>query len=560
MRTISGMIRRYAWRRYASCLALLCIAPLLYAQTATRERVTPDGPYRSQVRILDERPDAAKEHAATPPDDYAAALALRQRAFAHLSAGELQRAAAALEQALALDALAPLARAQMQANLGQLYLAQGRAGAAARLLSAARAAQIDGANLALAHARAALGSGDAATAATAVLAALAYEREPPDEWLQFAAVTLSEAGHHDEAIAQQRRLLARAASDAQRWTTLATLYARAGREKLAAATLASASAGGIALDVALREQLAGLYAATGLPDLAARQIEAITDHPGRRELEWLARLRHDAHDERGALQALEELAQHSGEATDWLVAGEYALATGAAPRAVEALGRAARANATRQRALGLLEAAQATRQQAPRPGSSDTGVVVAGDIQTEAVASRAALQELSDAVSVEALPAATEPLDTKTVPSLRVYGTEDMTAAGTLVKRAGTLVRELVRTSRRDRIEWTGPLQIVVSGRLDAAGPDTPVALAVAAPVRRVAPARGRFRTSELEAFRCAWRRYEGPWDGIEEAWRSLHADVVSAGLTPAGEARQVVFHRARGGGDSVVELQVGLR
>ena len=149
------------------------------------------------------------------------------------------------------------------------------------------------------------------------------------------------------------------------------------------------------------------------------------------------------------------------------------------------------------------------------------------------------------------------PVATKMIPAMRVYAVSQPSSGAQLADHAGQLARDLVRVSRRERVEWTGPLQIVVEG--DVTDPAQTVSLSVAAPIRRVTPARGRFRSGKLDAMRCAFVRYEGPWDGLAAAWRTLYDNAVAAGHTPSGEARQLILHRGNRGKGSIVELQIGI-
>ena len=112
------------------------------AQTRdTSDRVSPEGPYKSQVRLLEDRPTGQPTDAellqSTAQDAYGRALILRQLAQRGISTGDTAGAISHFEQALALGSLSPLATAQMQVNLGQLYTLAGRHNEAVRLLEAA---------------------------------------------------------------------------------------------------------------------------------------------------------------------------------------------------------------------------------------------------------------------------------------------------------------------------------------------------------------------------------------------------------------------------------------
>lgn len=568
------MTERLAWS-VCLCAAVL-LAPAAQAQTAgARERVAPEGPYRSQVRILDDPGAVAAPTDLDAADDYGKALILRQLAFASIARGDRAAAIADLERALALETLAPLATAQMRANLGQLYLAANEPARAAELLAAARAAGIGDATLAIAHASAELDNGRYAEAAAAAREALAARDDAPDSWLQLLVHALARAGRPGAAVGWQRQLLARAPGEAQRWLTLAGLYARDGNPAHAAATLSAAAASGVALDSEQRRQLVALLAEAGLPDLAAEELEAlISDRTEQPLLAWLAQLRLEAHDEPGALAALERLATLSGSATDWVRAGEYALATGLAERAIASLRRAQSAGddgAASARALLLLGQTHLARGEIREARRAlEQASAYGGSAYRTAARWLEELPRENGAETPPATPAATPTatvvarsegasatVSLKSVPSLRVYAASRFSTAAELTEDAAALVSELLRATRRDRIEWTGPLQIVVEG--DIGTPEAQLELSVAAPIRRVTPSRGQFGARELDAFRCAWVRYEGPWSGLAQAWRELYADVVAAGHAPSAEARQVVLHRARAGGTSIVELQIGI-
>ncbi|NND61360.1 MAG: tetratricopeptide repeat protein, partial [Gammaproteobacteria bacterium] len=258
--------------------ALLLVAGLtllpVHAQTPTaRERVDPEGPYRSQVRVLDELPET------TDPLDqvdqtqgYARALLLRQLASQAIAAGDNEAAIDRLEQALSLQSLAPLATHQMQANLGQLYAAAGRYDEAVATLTSAVTSGLQDAQLLMVLATSALQTGQYEIALESVREALGTSNNPPADWLETGVYSAWQAGDLNTAIGWQRQLLDRDGNKEKAWRRLAALYSENERYGMAAATLTAALQSGVIADDQTRLQLGNLLQRAGTPAIAATWV------------------------------------------------------------------------------------------------------------------------------------------------------------------------------------------------------------------------------------------------------------------------------------------------
>ncbi len=70
----------------------------------------------------------------------------------------------------------------------------------------------------------------------------------------------------------------------------------------------------------------------------------------------------------------------------------------------------------------------------------------------------------------------------------------------------------------------------------------------------------GRYKLLVKEALRCTFIEYEGPPDGIANAWQDLVRDTLEAGYTPSGESRTVFAAGGAAAAGSVrLELQLGI-
>lgn len=556
--------------RHALLLIVLWLPVMAIAQTATRERVNPDGPYRSQVRILEQPVSTPTfEQQLRDADGYGRALLLRQLALQDLAGGDMAAAIARLEQALALQELSPFSTAQMQANLGQLYAASERYPDAIAQLQQAVSAGIDTPVIRMTLAASAVQLERYEDAMEQLLPVFATPGDKPDAWLELAVYVAWQSGQHPRAISWQRALLDRSPADDRRWHQLAALYSEGGQSLQAAATLAAGWQRGVITDQTSLLQLVRLLQDASVPDIAAQWLAAQLDGTSDPRLWlWLAGLQLAARDDAAALETLHSWAQIVDTPEAWLQTGELAVRLDDA-RSMAALRRAAVSKAagpTRSRALVLLGQqlvlagqygqARAVLRQALEYGGNSYRVAHEwlDRIPVKQASEQLAVSSGESVLQPEAPPPR---VDTRRVTATRVYSAAMSTTPTQLTDDATRLVRDLVRTTRREKLDWTGPLQIVVVG--DISGAANPISLSVAAPIRRVAPSRGRFSSGELAAFSCTWTRYEGPWSGLRDAWQKLYDETVAAGHTPSGEARQVIFHRAPAEQRSIVELQIGI-
>ncbi|MBT8131613.1 MAG: tetratricopeptide repeat protein [Gammaproteobacteria bacterium] len=551
-------------------------------------RVSPEGPYKSKVRLLEDDNDTTETDAATLLQDttqtaYGRALVLRQLAQRGIATGDRDSAIRNFEQALALDSLSDLARYQMQVNLGQLYALSDRHAEAVRILDAAILSVTDvdpAVRMSLANSFLQVDQPDKA-ARQAARAIGESEVATPAEWIEFAVYAFWQAGMPGEAAKWQLQRLNANPDDVVEWTKLAALYQTGGRPAEALATLQSAALSGLLVTDQDWLRLIQMHVEAGTPDIAAQWLRTrIEQRPDAQQWRWLGQVLLQAGDDVAALDAYGQWARLDGSAAAWLETGQLAVSLAQRETAVRALRKASQSNAPgdiRGRALlllgqtemerGQIKAARRAFTAAAEYGGvyraasdwldyiAQTDLPVASDqASNQSIDSNESVDEI-DNVPAEQTKSVT--VATKTVPSLRVYAGDISVAATDLTDEAITLVGQLLRTTRRERIEWTGPLHIVVKGNFT--DPSGQLELSVAAPIRRVTPSKGQFSSAKLDAFRCAWQRYEGPRDGLQAAWQALYIQTLAAGLQPSQEARQIMLHRGIDGSDSLVELQIGI-
>ncbi|MBT8144749.1 MAG: hypothetical protein KJO55_08610, partial [Gammaproteobacteria bacterium] len=427
------------------------------------------------------------------------------------------------------------------------------------------------AQLLMVLATSALQTGQYEIALDAVREALDASNNPPGDWIETGVYSAWQAGDLNTAIGWQRQLLDRDGNNEKAWRRLAALYSENERYGMAAATLTAALQSGVIADDQTRLQLGNLLQRAGTPAIAATWVADVVTRRAddANLLQWLVQLQLDAHDDRAALESLYRYAGMRNDPATWLQVGELALTVND-ERAIAALRKASADRApggVRGRALLLLGQALVERDNFAAARRAFTAATEYGGttyrlaqqwldrLPTGPVASPADNLEMQTANNVAEPVLAT--VDTKTVPPLRAYSARMASSPATMTADAAQLARELVRITRREKLEWTGPLTVVIDG--DVSDLQQALEVEVAVPIRRVAPARGNFAASRLPPLNCAWMRYEGPWSGLETAWQELHAATLAAGHQLSGQARQVILHRAPEGRDSIVELQIGI-
>ncbi|MDH3589316.1 MAG: tetratricopeptide repeat protein, partial [Gammaproteobacteria bacterium] len=553
-------------RKLTSIAVLVLLVSAATAQTARTSsgRVDQDGPYQSKVRLLEESqpPEVSAEELlqSSQQNAYGRALIMRQLAQRGIATGDTGSAIDYYEQALALDSLSPLAASQMQVNLGQLYALANRHAEAVRLLEAALTTAGDESsapdpNLLMSLATSYLQlnrPGDAARHAAAAIGRAGAT--VATEWLRFVVAAYWKAGEPGAATMWQLRLLDETPDETASWTQLAALYRESGDDARALATLETAALSGLLVDESDWLRLIQMHLDYGTPAIAAQLLKPLVgQRPDAQHWQWLAQILLRSGDEVAALGAMQHWAQADTNPAAWLEVGELAAMLGDRDDAIDALQRAATNRAdgsVRGRALLLLGQLEVERgntraaQRALTEASEYGGVYRSASEWLEFLQTMRSTTEKTESgtgpdtaltSAATAVPTPQTPLAIKTVPRQRVYTANRATSAAALTDTALDLVQRLTRATRRERLEWMGPLHIVVNG--DISDPSRAVDVSVAAPIRRVAPPRGEFSSGSLDVFRCAWQRYEGPWEGLEQAWRSLYQQAVAAGLQPTREA-----------------------
>jgi len=68
----------------------------------------------------------------------------------------------------------------------------------------------------------------------------------------------------------------------------------------------------------------------------------------------------------------------------------------------------------------------------------------------------------------------------------------------------------------------------------------------------------GQFRLRHSEPFRCAYRVYEGPPEGLAQSWRAFARELRDTGHALSGEQR-LLFPTAPASGNVRIEMQLGV-
>lgn len=251
------------------------------------------------------------------------ALLSAYASYAYLALSRYQEAAEAAQEALASSELPKELRPKLQGVLGQAQLQRERFQEAANALEAADSEPQM--RYLAAYARYRLRQYE--QAAKILESLIASSPNPPKDWQQLLLACYLEGSRYDQAsdiLAKQLAIQPQNADLWQKWLAL-KLQTRRPQEALAAMVLAW-HAGQLEAEQFL--ELARLYAASGIPEKAARLIEAWrrqkrlpqTEDNLHLETElWLM-----ARERQKALSVLEQIASSSGKGSDWLAAARIA--------------------------------------------------------------------------------------------------------------------------------------------------------------------------------------------------------------------------------------------
>jgi tetratricopeptide (TPR) repeat protein len=558
---------------------LLWVAALPVAAQTERERGEREGPYRSRMRVIDERAPVIPQQ---PPADDAFSRALNARAKGYLAAanGDVNGAITELRAALETGILAPVAARAVAQDLLSLLARDERHEQVVDVYRQLSQDSDIAPEVSMAVAQSAVAAGQLELALRANDSAL-KKPQAPTSWRRYKVYLLSRLERYREAAALAATILTLSDTDPARWRNLIELQRAAGDVRAAAATAELAYDRGVLSRADDVMQLAKLYLASGLPDHAA--VTLIQHHErapaNEATLAMLLRAQRGAGSLPDALVTSRQLSELSASPDHLLIQAqlEHELQDSAA--ATRTLRRALREDLGTRRGQALLLlgenlVASGSLRQARRVfrEASDIGGVYRDALNwlsrleqldreqdTETLSADAAsAPSTALAIDVETAPPATIELDIRRLPRLRFFHATESATLATLPAVARKLQRRVGLGLRRERLSAAGPLRWRVDGRALVEGRDSPLELGV--PVNTSVPPRGRFRNTDLAPITAAVRAFDGDITTLGSAWQQLIADVIADGHTPGSDARTVVMQAPDAGGrGGRYELQLEL-
>lgn len=543
------------------CVA--CASALPMAAQEYDERDEREGPYRSRMRIIDERAPLTPDQA---PADNAFSRALNARARGYLAAanGNVDEAIAELRSALDTGILAPVAAQAVAQDLLSLLAQAGRHDQVVSVYQQyAQSGQLEP-ELSMAVAQSAVAQGNLELALSANDSAL-KKATAPASWRRYKVYLLSRMQRYSEAAALAAQILTLTESDPTHWRSLIELQRAAGDRRQAVATAELAFDRGVLTSTDDVLQLAKLYLSTGLPDHAA---VALTQHHARAPasaatLAMLLRAQRGAGSLPEALATSRQLSELSATPDHLLTQAQLEHELQDATAATRTLRRALRTDLGVRRGQALLLlgenlVASGSLRQARRVfrEASDIGGVYRDALSWLTRLDQLANQEDTGAVvadadatptdgppldlNLDSAPPRTIELDIQRLPRLRFFHATEAATLATLPAVARKLQRQVGLGLRRERLSAAGPLRWRVDGRALVEGRASPLELGV--PVNTSVPPRGRFRNTDLAPITAAVRDFDGAIAALGQAWEQLIADVIADGRTPGSDARTVVM------------------
>jgi len=582
----------------AVCLAAVMAAAALAEEGQYRSKLiikpgeAPGGAPGLSIETLEKQIDSLGE-------PYARSSAERHLARHYVEQQQYDKAIEYYRGALAAGGLSDIADREMQRELAQVYLLTENYGeAAATLERVLRSKLVPEARdfLLLAQARYHLGNYVAVVAALDRL----QERGLALDVAQTrkALALYYRAGAFEQSERLLRELLRLEPDNPQNWHQLASVYLQQNKKRQALDHLALARDKGVAFSERELLLLADLYAVNGNPFSAAQTlagglsagiVTASGPHYRRLFEFWL-----QAREQEKALDALSQAARLTGETELYLylaqlqmerqawrpmqqavlaacssrledryvgranlLLGVSLLKLGDRPGARRSFINATLVGGVSPQAgqwLNFMEAAPPTE----REGKRVVGPCY-GSEGRYASLEAAAAAEVAVAAPAGTSPAArTEGFAFKTVPAQSLFYAEyDMPLAQLAAELRGKAARLGVSLIKSGG-SVDGPLQVIALGDAGAEPEPGEVVLQVALPARGAPRAGGQFRLRHSEPFRCAYRVYEGPPDGLAQSWRAFARELRDTGHALSGEQR-LLFPTAPAGGNVRIEMQLGV-
>jgi hypothetical protein len=146
----------------------------------------------------------------------------------------------------------------------------------------------------------------------------------------------------------------------------------------------------------------------------------------------------------------------------------------------------------------------------------------------------------------------------KTVPAQSLFYVEYDMPLAQLAADLGAKAARLGVSLIKSGGSVDGPLQVIALGDAGAEPEPGELVLQVALPARGAPRAGGQFRLRHSEPFRCAYRVYEGPPDGLAQSWRAFARELRDTGHALSGEQR-LLFPTAPASGNVRIEMQLGV-
>jgi hypothetical protein len=140
-------------------------------------------------------------------------------------------------------------------------------------------------------------------------------------------------------------------------------------------------------------------------------------------------------------------------------------------------------------------------------------------------------------------PAAPEPINansvsTRIIPALRLFSARQNSSVADLAQQIEGLATRLGMAQIRAGGDVDGPLHILFE--FGPGGIDDQAEVMLAFPTRGNPRSSGRYQKFTTPEFRCSYRKYEGPADGMSSAWAELARATTGAGHSLNGQARLV--------------------
>jgi len=583
------------------------LAVLLVVGTATLAAAQ-EGQYRSKLIIRPgEVPGGAgglsieelEQQIDSLADPYARSSAERHLARHYVEQKQYDKAIAYYLGALAAGGLSDIADREMQRELAQVYLlSENYTEAAATLERVLRSKLVPEANdfLLLAQARYHLGNYVAVVAALDRLQEKGLALDVAQT--RKALALYYRAGAFEQSERLLRELLRLEPDNPQNWHQLASVYLQQNKKRQALDHLALARDKGVPFNERELALLADLYAANGNPYGAAQTLTeglsagtVTASGPRYRRLFefWL-----QAREQDKALGALSQAARLTGDTELYLYLAQLQMEQQAWHPMQQAV-LAACSSRLEDRYVGranlLLGVSQLKLGDRPGARRSFINATLVGGVSPEAAQwlkfmeaapptereskrvvgpcygseGRYASLETTAAEEVAvAAPTGTPPATDaagfgfKTVPAQSLFYVEaDMPLAqlaADLRAKAARLGVSLIKSGG----SVDGPLQVIALGDAGAEPQAGKVVLQVALPARGAPRAGGQFRLRHSEPFRCAYRVYEGPPEGLAQSWRAFARELRDTGHTLSGEQR-LLFPTAPASGNVRIEMQLGV-